>query len=232
MVISPLRAAAFRRDEPEGHDDESREKRKKLLSWIDEMATGEPFLRWDRTTSDFTVNNLWFSRCFDCSKFSIWLHERLLYPEVRGGVPPDQNMPIAIRADYDEARSIVDRSPRGAAALLRLCVQKLCKELGGKGKNIDDDIAALVAKGLDPLVQEALDAVRVIGNEAVHPGQMDLQDDRDTADELFAALNFIVDQTISRKRKLAALYEKLPKAKRDAIDQRNAKAKSKTADGS
>ncbi|WP_424033423.1 DUF4145 domain-containing protein [Methylocella sp.] len=49
-------------------------------------------------------------------------------------------------------------------------MQKLCVELGEKGKNIDDDIANLVKKGLSPELQQALDILRVIGNEAVHHG--------------------------------------------------------------
>jgi Domain of unknown function (DUF4145) len=46
-------------------------------------------------------------------------------------------------------------------------------------------VASLVRKGLSPVVQQALDAVRVIGNEAVHPETLDLKDDRDTATTLF-----------------------------------------------
>lgn len=52
--------------------------------------------------------------------------------------------------------------------------------LGG-GKNIDDDIVRLVKKGLNQTIQKALDAARVIGNEAVHPGTLDLKDNHDTA---------------------------------------------------
>ena len=52
-------------------------------------------------------------------------------------------------------------------------LQKLCKVLGQSGNNINEDIKALVESGLDPRVQKALDAVRVVGNNAVHPGQMD-----------------------------------------------------------
>ena len=75
--------------------------------------------------------------------------------------------------------------------------QKLRIHLGEKGKTIDDDIASLVRKGLNPLVQQSLDIVRVIGNEAVHPGVIDLKDDRETAFRLFDLVNAITDAMIS-----------------------------------
>ena len=40
-----------------------------------------------------------------------------------------------------------------------------CGHLGESGKNINDDIAALVKKGLNLMIQQSLDVVRVIGNE-------------------------------------------------------------------
>ena len=60
--------------------------------------------------------------------------------------------------------------------------------LGEKGEKLDDDIANLVKRGLNPTVQKSLDIVRVIGNEAVHPGVLDLKDDRDTAINRVGAL--------------------------------------------
>src|SRR4051812_34965142 len=108
------------------------------------------------------------------------------------------------------------RRPRGAAALLRLSIQKLCKQLGEKGKNIDEDIASLVSKGLNPRLQRSLDIVRVIGNEAVHPGTLDLRDDKETALKLFGLVNLIVDAMISQPKREDELYEDLPVAKREA----------------
>jgi hypothetical protein len=132
-------------------------------------------------------------------------------------------MPTDVREDYEEARAIIGQSPRGACALLRLAVQKLCKDLGESGENINADIAALVQKGLDVEVQEALDTLRVIGNNAVHPGEMDLKDDIETASALFSLLNFIVDDQIAQPRKRKAIFERLPPGAREAIHKRDGK---------
>jgi hypothetical protein len=132
-------------------------------------------------------------------------------------------MPLEIAPDYDEARAILPFSPRASAALLRLVLQKLCKHLGQPGKNINDDIGALVKSGLSPVVQQALDSVRVIGNNAVHPGELDLNDKPEIALALFKLLNFIVDEMITRPREIQGIYDMLPESSRKAIDNRDKK---------
>ena len=200
------------------------EHRKGLLAWFDEMATGFVFFeKKGDTYPDFDVYNLYISRCYNCDKISVWVHDNLVFPNEKQGMSPNQDLPNDIIQVFEEARSIVGLSPRGAAALLRLCIQKLCAYLGERGKKIDEDIADLVKRGLDPLVQKSLDIVRVIGNEAVHPGVIDLNDDRDTANRLFGIVNSIADQMISHPKRVQELYEKLPEAKRRAIEKRNGK---------
>ncbi|NWN46907.1 DUF4145 domain-containing protein [Pseudomonas sp. MAFF 301514] len=145
-----------------------------------------------------------------------------MYPVVGNVLPPNVDMPDDIKRDYEEAGAILNQSPRGAAALIRLGIQKLCKELGQPGVNINDDIKALVAAGLDSRVQQALDAVRVIGNSAVHPGKIDLKDDRATAETLFKLINLIVDKTISEPKHVQEVYESLPQNLLEAIAKRDA----------
>jgi hypothetical protein len=146
---------------------------------------------------------------------------KLIYPSTSPASMPSEDMPEEIKTDYMEARAIINASPRGAAALLRLCVQKLMPILGEKGKNINEDIASLVKKDLPVKVQQALDSLRVIGNEAVHPGTIDLNDDRETALALFGLLNVIIDTMITQPNHINEIYNRLPSDKRDGIQRRD-----------
>jgi hypothetical protein len=119
-------------------------------------------------------------------------------------------------------QQLYSKSPRGAAALLRLGIQVLCRELGEPGKNINTDIASLVAKGLPIIVQQSLDIVRVTGNDAVHPGQIDT-DNPETVSQLFRLLNIIVEYMIALPKQVSGIYSGLPKDKIDGIKNRDSK---------
>ena len=145
-----------------------------------------------------------------------------IYPQSVTAPKPNSDLPKEIAEDFEEARLIAGSSPRGAAALLRLCIQKLCVELGEAGKNINEDTAALVSKGLPQQVQQALDIVRVVGNNAVHPGQLDLKDDAETATKLFGLVNLIAEIMISQPKHVEELYHSIvPENAREAIEKRD-----------
>lgn len=144
-----------------------------------------------------------------------------MFPTLGSIEMPNADLNPAIRADYLEAAAIAARSPRGAAALLRLCIQQLCCQLGLSGKNLNNDIAVLVQRGLNPDIQVALDAVRVIGNNAVHPLEMDLRDDLHTAHTLFSIVNYVAEQMITFPAKLGGLFASLPQGARDQIKKRD-----------
>lgn len=158
--------------------------------------------------------------CTHCAKKTIWLNERLLYPASSNAPIANSEMPQNVREIYDEASSIFSASPRASAALLRLALQILCEHLGGNGKNINDDIATLVSKGLPPIVQQSLDIVRVTGNEAVHPGQIDV-DSAETVGSLFELINIIVEYMIAMPGKVSGIYGKLPTKKLEEIEKRD-----------
>ena len=161
--------------------------------------------------------------CGHCDRYSIWHEKSMVFPDFSGIEQANQDLNKGIQNDYQEAASIINKSPRGSAALLRLAIQKLCMQLGEKGKDINTDIGNLVKKGLSVKVQQSLDALRVIGNEAVHPGQLDLKDDIETASSLFKLVNFIAEKMITEPKDIEAVYNKIPDSKKKQIQERDKK---------
>jgi hypothetical protein len=96
-------------------------------------------------------NGLQTATCGHCKGRTVWFDEaykagafepsgvapleppkaHMLWPLGIGNAPlPHEDMPDDVKNDYLEARAISELSPRGAAALLRLSIQRLCKHLG------------------------------------------------------------------------------------------------------
>ena len=167
--------------------------------------------------SGFSVSN-----CQFCKEVSLWVGNKMVYPRHTQIAPPNEDMDSDIKELYLEASVIFNDSAKGSTALLRLALQKLLKQLGKQGKNINQDIKDLVDDGLSPKIQKALDLVRVVGNNAVHPGQIDLEDDSNIALKLFGLLNFIANELITRPNELDDLYEEtIPDNTKDHIKQRD-----------
>ncbi len=177
-------------------------------------------------------NGIAISLCTHCTKNTIWyllaesddiwanqIHT-CIHPDTLSVPPINSEMPEEVKKLYQEAGSIFSKSPRASAALLRLAVQKLCIHLGESGTNINGDIKNLVQKGLPQPVQEALDVVRVTGNDAVHPGEIDT-DDPETVKSLFELLNIIVEYMIAMPNKTSGLFNNLPQDKKDGITNRD-----------
>jgi len=160
------------------------------------------------------------SGCAHCRGLSLWVGDKLCWPAASLAPSAHAEMPPAVLGDYKEASDILGLSPRGACALIRLCIQKLFAELGA-GTDLNKAIATFAGKGLNPQLVHAMDILRVVGNNAVHPGEMDLKDDSETASQLFELLNEIVDELISRPARTARLYAKLPAGARAAIEERD-----------
>jgi len=183
------------------------------------------------------------AECSHCGESSLWRIEEtaenehgyfvpskgiMLYPDSGVAPLPEPDMPDDVKTDYEEAARISSKSPRGAAALLRLGLQKLCINLGKDGQNINTDIRSLAKDNvLPPMVIKVADTVRIAGNNAVHPGEMSEEDFDHVSSKLFDLLNFIVKKAISEPKELEALYQKLPQKPRISAEEQDAKQKTK-----
>ena len=147
-----------------------------------------------------------------------------MYPKSIPVDPPNEDLNDEIKSLYIEASNILPESPKGSTALLRLGLQKFLVQVGKDGKNINNDIKELVEEGLSPKIQKALDLLRVIGNNAVHPGQINLGDNSEIASKLFKVLNLIADELISKPKEITTLYDDIiPEETKEHINQRDGK---------
>ncbi|WP_109395735.1 DUF4145 domain-containing protein [Proteus faecis] len=188
-------------------------------------------------SEDYTLYT-YSATCSHCNQCSIWnstlvladyshINSIMIYPDSSGVPLPSKDMPSDVKQDYIEAACIYPKSPRGAVALLRLGLQKLCMHLGGEGKNINADLAKLAE---DELVSKKLirsaDIIRIVGNNAVHPGTISDDDFDDVSFKLFALINMIVQQGITEPKEVDNMFGSLPEGPRQAAENRD-KPKSK-----
>lgn len=131
------------------------------------------------------------------------------------------DMPEDVKKIYDEACLVLKASPRSSAALSRLAIEKLVDHLEAEGRDLNSKIANLVSKGLPEQIQKMLDSVRVIGNNAVHPGEIDLSDNAQLASSLLKFINLIVENQISQPKKINEIYDNLPESNLESIERRD-----------
>lgn len=164
-----------------------------------------------------------FCICQSCKKPSLWYKNSLVYPIQNAVEDPNPLMPPEVMEIYNEARSVLNLSPRSSAALLRLGLEKLLPYLGAKKGNINQMIKQLVQeRKVIGKLQEAMDTLRVVGNDAVHPGLIDLEgrDNRDVSLALFKILNFIVAETLESDETINELYSLIPEGPMKGIKDR------------
>jgi hypothetical protein len=171
------------------------------------------------------------ARCVGCNNYSIWQDGKMVYPDSSGIESPNSDLSKDIQKDYLEAASIVNKSPRGACALLRLAVEKLCNhflkenhpEIELKDFDLHKKINLLIEKDLTTTARAKrlyrnLHTIKIIGNEAVHPGELDLIGDSDTAKTLFSFINMIAEEMITAPKNEKELFNKLPQNKTKEIN--------------
>lgn len=101
-------------------------------------------------------------------------------------------------------------SKRPASALLRLALQHLIVQIGGADNDLNAAVGDFVANGLPVRIQQAMDTVRLIGNEAVHPGTFDVNDNPAIALTLFELVNLVVETMVTQPRLIDEMYGRLP----------------------
>jgi hypothetical protein len=150
--------------------------------------------------------NLHVSRCYNCKGFTVWVRDRLVFP-VRGDEPPDvvevDFEEVAedvqetaedeeVSEDFEEAAAILNKFPRGAAALTRVCIQNMMPLLKENAKNLDENISSLVRKGLEVEIQQAMDVLQVVRKNPSQTTEVDLKEENEAAKIFLTSLKQIL----------------------------------------
>jgi Domain of unknown function (DUF4145) len=170
-----------------------------------------------------------FSVCNYCDDICLWENTELVYPESDFLVEdPNSDMPEFVKDIYYEARSILQYSARSSSALLRLALETMLEDKGYKQNKLHEKITALIGSenASDELIMAA-ELIRHYGNSSAHKGFIDLNDNLDTANELFMVINIIAQDQYSKPKRLQALMDKLPVGKREGLEKKLEQIKKK-----
>ena len=135
--------------------------------------------------------NLHISNCHNCNGFSLWVSGLLVYPTKLDKTPE------LVDEDVEEAAVVLNKSPRGATALMRLCIQKLVPLLEDNGKELNQRVSSLVRKGLEMEMQQAMDVLQVLRSDPVQLSPLDSQADKETALRFLDSLKEVLERRMS-----------------------------------
>ncbi len=185
------------------------------------LVSESEFIEDDEGIVSVSGEKVEFTICAKCKQPTFWIEKKIIYPFTGSFPLANSDLPKQVKDIYEEASTIANQSPRAACALLRLAIEMLFKHLG-ETESINNAIKNLVAKGLDPKIQQSLDILRVTGNNAVHPGVIDFDDITDVQ-AFFLLINVIADTLISHPKQIEKMYDNLPEDDKKAIKKRDSK---------
>ena len=163
------------------------------------------------------------AKCLHCKKLSFWEKGKIVYPSTPSVPAPVEDMPKGVKKIYEEARLVEPFSKRAAMILLRVSLEKLMLHLQMKGKTLDEKIKNLKHKGVMDTAINWLLAVKIMGNEAAHIGNINPNDKEivENLNKVFTTINLVVTITITLKNMSDDLTKKLPKDDNQTTQKKN-----------
>lgn len=175
------------------------------------------------------INILRCPACEKISTFAIGIGSNVegktvhIFPESTAIQFPEY-VPPAIREDYEEACSIVTKSPKASATLARRCLQGMIRDFWNiHEKNLNAEITSLQPH--IPAAQwNAIDAVRRVGNIGAHMEHdvnLIVDVSPDEARTLLSLIELLVDKWYIDRHDSELLYEKVTAIGDEKLNQLN-----------
>jgi hypothetical protein len=190
-VLTPeaVTVSTLRQGEGEGGDVEE------IDHFVERLKKNDLTYQYQKYSQSLKVKvaNLHISNCHNCSGFALWVSGRLVFPI------NVEKTPELVEEDFEEAAAILNKSPRGATALMRLCIQKLMPLLRQDGNGLNDYISSLVRKGAEVEIQQTMEVLRVLRDEPGQPTSLETQEDKEMALRFVDSLKAILERRMLKK---------------------------------
>ena len=201
LFLRPQNAAEVRVLTPEAvkalrQGDAQRDNIKEIDQFVERLKKNELTYEYQKHPHPLKAKmaNLYISNCHSCNGFSLWVGGLLVFP-----TRIDKTLEL-VEEDLEEAAAILNKFPRGAAALMRVCIQKLVPLLEDNGKELNQRVSSLVRKGLEMEIQQAMDVLQVLRSDPVQLSQLELQADRETALRFLDSSKAVLERRMSQNR--------------------------------
>ena len=185
-VLTPEAVTASTLRQGEGELDDIKE----IDQFVERLKRNELTFAYQKHAQSVKVKmaNLHVSNCHSCDGFSLWVSGRLVFPY------NVEKTPDLVGQDVEEAASILNKSPREATALMRVCIQKLVPLLKQDGSYLNDYMSSLVGKGLEVEIQQSMEVLQVLRNDPGQPTNLETQEDKEMALRFVDSLKAILER--------------------------------------
>jgi hypothetical protein len=177
--------------------DAQRENIKEIDQFVERLKKNELTYEYQKHPHPLKVKmaNLHISNCHSCNGFSLWVGGILVFPT------RIDKTPELVEKDLEEATAILNKFPRGATALMRVCIQKLVPLLEDNGKELNQRVSSLVRKGLEMEMQQAMEVLQLLRSDPVQLSQLESHaDNKKTALRFLDSLKEVLERRMSQNR--------------------------------
>jgi hypothetical protein len=203
LFLKPENAAEIRVLTPETvmvstlrQGEAQRDSLKEIDQFVERLKKNELTYEYQKHPHPLKVKmaNLHISNCHSCNGFLLWVSGLLVFPTRMDKTPE------LVEEDLQEATTILDKFPRGATALMRVCIQKLVPLLNQDGNELDEHVSSLVRKGLEMEMQQATEVLEVLRLDPVQLTQLESQADKEMVLRFLDSLKAILERRMPLNR--------------------------------
>ena len=179
---------------------------------ISEYYSGQHFIPSGK------LEGLTISLCSHCKEKILWYEGNIIFPRKMTAPVPSEDAPQKIKEIYIEAGEVFIDSPRASGALMRVALEQLLQEVLGNDSKLNENVNELKKAKIPEQLIKALSILRVNGNDIMHTGEIKIFEKKEDALYLFDLFNMIVEELITRPKKLNESYGKIPETIRKQIE--------------